>query len=131
MAFFAKTVAIVNFHVFFGRHCEKDDITVKVLHDVGIFKGHGYSKKIADLYVVTTAVSRARYRISVRVIPADNGVEFTQKRNSFARLFPFDTSLHTRDFDTHTPDLWLPGAPTHPMTYIDGMMNLLGRKTRQ
>ena len=29
------------------------------------------------------------------------------------------------------PDLWLPGAPTHPMTYIDGMMNLLGRKTRQ
>ena len=29
------------------------------------------------------------------------------------------------------PDLWLPGAPTHPMTYIDGILNLLGQqKTR-
>ena len=33
--------------------------------------------------------------------------------------------------NNHVRDLWLPGAPTHPMTYIDGMMNLLGRKTRQ
>lgn len=27
-------------------------------------------------------------------------------------------------------DLWLPGAPTHPMTFIDGVMNLLNLKTR-
>ena len=33
-------------------------------------------------------------------------------------------------FDRHTPDLWLPGVPTHPMTFIDGMMTLLGRKRR-
>ena len=33
-------------------------------------------------------------------------------------------------FDRHTPDLWLPGVPTHPMTFIDGIMTLLGRKRR-
>ena len=33
-------------------------------------------------------------------------------------------------FDRHTPDLWRPGVPTHPMTFIDGMMTLLGRKRR-
>ncbi len=33
-------------------------------------------------------------------------------------------------FDRHTPDLWLPGLPTHPMTFIDGMMTLLGMKRR-
>ena len=26
------------------------------------------------------------------------------------------------------PDLWLPGAPTHPMTFIDGILNLLGKQ---
>ena len=33
-------------------------------------------------------------------------------------------------FDRHTPDLWLPGVPTHTMTFIDGMMTLLGMKRR-
>ena len=37
---------------------------------------------------------------------------------------------YRRFLDTHTPDLWLPGAPTHPMTYIDGLLTLLGRKKR-
>ncbi len=30
----------------------------------------------------------------------------------------------------HEVDLWLPGAPTHPMTFIDGVMNLIGLKRR-
>lgn len=46
-------------------------------------------------------------------------------------LFADSRAVDRTFFDSHTPDLWLPGAPTHPMTYIDGMMNLLGRKTRQ
>ena len=33
--------------------------------------------------------------------------------------------------ERHRPDLWLPGAPTHPMTYIDGMRCLLGKKKRE
>lgn len=30
----------------------------------------------------------------------------------------------------HHVDLWLPGAPTHPMTFIDAVMNLVGLKKR-
>ena len=33
-------------------------------------------------------------------------------------------------FATHKVDLWLPGAPTHPMTFIDGIRTLLGKKQR-
>ena len=34
-------------------------------------------------------------------------------------------------FDRHKVDLWLPGAPTHPMIFIDGIRTLLGHKKRQ
>lgn len=33
-------------------------------------------------------------------------------------------------FNRHHVDLWLPGAPTHPMTFIDAVMNLVGLKKR-
>lgn len=46
-------------------------------------------------------------------------------------LFAESRAVDRRFFDEHTPDLWLPGAPTHPMTFIDGVMNLLGRKNRE
>lgn len=37
-----------------------------------------------------------------------------------------------RSYLEHTKvDLWIPGTPTHPMTFIDGVMSLLGRKTRE
>lgn len=45
-------------------------------------------------------------------------------------LFAESRAVDRSFFDDHTPDLWLPGAPTHPMTFIDGMMNLTGRKKR-
>ena len=45
-------------------------------------------------------------------------------------LFAGSRAVDRTFFDNHTPDLWLPGAPTHPMVYIDGMLNLLGRKKR-
>ena len=32
--------------------------------------------------------------------------------------------------DKYKVDLWLPGTPTHPMTFIDGVMNLLDLKQR-
>lgn len=33
--------------------------------------------------------------------------------------------------DRHRVDLWLPGAPTHPMIFIDGIRTLLGHKQRE
>lgn len=34
-------------------------------------------------------------------------------------------------FERHAVDLWLPGAPTHPMIFIDGIRTLLGHKQRE
>lgn len=45
-------------------------------------------------------------------------------------LFADSRAVDRTFLDTHAPDLWLPGAPTHPMTFIDGILNLLGRKKR-
>ena len=42
-----------------------------------------------------------------------------------------DSKAVDRSFlERYKVDLWLPGAPTHPMTFIDGVMNMLKLKTR-
>ena len=45
----------------------------------------------------------------------------------FARSRAVDRSF----FERHHVDLWLPGAPTHPMVFIDGLRTLLGKKQRR
>ena len=46
-------------------------------------------------------------------------------------LFADSRAVDRSFFERHTPDLWLPGAPTHPMVFIDGIRTLLGKKTRR
>ncbi len=45
-------------------------------------------------------------------------------------LFAENKAIDRTFFATHKVDLWLPGAPTHPMTFIDGIRTLLGKKQR-
>lgn len=46
-------------------------------------------------------------------------------------LFAESRAVDRSFLEQHHVDLWLPGTPTHPMAFIDGVMNLLGRKKRQ
>lgn len=46
-------------------------------------------------------------------------------------LFADSRAVDRSFFDRHTPDLWLPGVPTHPMTFIDGILTLLNKKKRE
>ena len=46
-------------------------------------------------------------------------------------LFAESRALDRSFFDRHAVDLWLPGAPTHPMVFIDGIRTLLGHKKRE
>lgn len=46
-------------------------------------------------------------------------------------LFSESRAIDRSFLESHHVDLWIPGTPTHPMTYIDGVMNLLGRKRRE
>lgn len=43
-------------------------------------------------------------------------------------LFEGSRALDRSFFDRHTPDLYIPGNPAHPLTFIDGVMKLTGRK---
>lgn len=45
-------------------------------------------------------------------------------------LFAESRAIDRSFLENHHVDLWIPGAPTHPMTFIDGVMTLLGRKKR-
>ncbi|MDE7077181.1 MAG: NADH:ubiquinone oxidoreductase, partial [Alistipes sp.] len=46
-------------------------------------------------------------------------------------LFAGSRALDRTFFERHEVDLWLPGAPTHPMIFIDGIRTLLGHKRRE
>ncbi len=46
-------------------------------------------------------------------------------------LFAESRAIDRSFLDQHRVDLWLPGAPTHPMVFIDGIRTLLGKKTRE
>lgn len=45
-------------------------------------------------------------------------------------LFAASRAVDRTFFERHPVDLWLPGAPTHPMVFIDGIRCLLDRKKR-
>ncbi len=46
-------------------------------------------------------------------------------------LFVESRALDRSFFERHPADLWLPGTPTHPMIFIDGIRALLGHKKRE
>ena len=45
-------------------------------------------------------------------------------------LFAESRAVDRSFFERHRVDLWLPGNPSHPMVFIDGIRTLLGKKTR-
>lgn len=45
-------------------------------------------------------------------------------------LYAESRAVDRRFLERYKVDLWLPGAPTHPMTFIDGVMNMLNLKKR-
>ncbi len=45
-------------------------------------------------------------------------------------LFAESRAVDRSFFERHHVDLWLPGVPTHPMVFIDGIRTLLGKKKR-
>lgn len=45
-------------------------------------------------------------------------------------LFAASRAVDRTFFERHRVDLWVPGAPCHPMVFIDGIRTLLGKKKR-
>jgi Ni,Fe-hydrogenase III small subunit len=42
-------------------------------------------------------------------------------------VFAESQDLDRSFFDEHTPDLYLPGCPVHPLTIVNGILGILGR----
>lgn len=45
-------------------------------------------------------------------------------------LFADSKAINRKIFDKYTPDIYVPGNPTHPLTFVNAMLSLLGKKNR-
>lgn len=92
------------------------------------------SPRHADGVVITGPISKAMaepLQICYDAVPEPKVLIVCGSEACSGGLFADSRAIDRRFLDNHRVDLWLPGAPTHPMTFIDGVMNLVGRKKRE
>lgn len=91
------------------------------------------SPRHADGVVITGPVSRnmaEALQVCYDAVPDPKVVIVAGSEAVSGALYAESSEVDRSFFERHTPDLWLPGAPTHPMTYIEAVMNLVGRIRR-
>lgn len=92
------------------------------------------SPRHADGVVITGPISKAMaepLQICYDAVPEPKVLIVCGSEACSGGLFAESKAIDRSFLDSHKVDLWLPGAPTHPMTFIDGIMNLIGRKKRE
>lgn len=92
------------------------------------------SPRHADGVVITGPISKAMaepLEICYDAVPEPKVLIVCGSEACSGGLFAESKAIDRRFLECHKVDLWLPGAPTHPMTFIDGVMNLVGRKKRE
>lgn len=108
--------------------------TGNVNFDFGRF-GVGFtaSPRHADGVVVTgpvTANMAEALQICYDAVPEPKVLIVCGSEACSGGLFADSRAVDRTFFERHRVDLWLPGAPTHPMTFIDAVMNMTGLKKR-
>ena len=91
------------------------------------------SPRHADGVVITGPISQNMaepLQICYDAVPSPKVLMVCGSEACSGGLFADSKAVNREWLKQHHVDLWLPGAPTHPMTFIDGVMNLLGRKKR-
>ncbi|MBP3290360.1 MAG: NADH:ubiquinone oxidoreductase [Alistipes sp.] len=91
------------------------------------------SPRHADGVVVTGPISKAMaepLKICYDAVPEPKVLMICGSEACSGGLFADSRTVDREWLNGRHVDLWLPGAPTHPMTFIDGVMNLVGRKKR-
>ena len=106
----------VNFD--FGRYGV--DFTASPRHSDGVVITGPISKAIAEpLQICYDAVPDPKVLIVCGSEACSGG------------LYADSKAIDRSFLDTHEVDLWVPGAPSHPMAFIDGVMNLMGLKNER
>jgi Ni,Fe-hydrogenase III small subunit/ferredoxin len=91
------------------------------------------SPRHADGVVITGPISKAMaepLQICYDAVPEPKVLMLCGSEACSGGLFTESRAVDRSWLEGRKVDLWLPGAPTHPMTFIDGVMNLVGRKKR-
>lgn len=96
--------------------------------------GFTASPRHADGVVVTgpiTANMAEALEICYDAVPDPKVLILCGSEACSGGLFAESRAVDRSFLSRHRVDLWLPGTPTHPMTFIDGLRNLLGKKRRE
>lgn len=91
------------------------------------------SPRHADGVVITGPISKNMAEaldICYKSIPEPKLVIVCGSEACSGGLFAESKAINREFLERYKVDLWLPGTPTHPMTFIDGVMNLLRKKSR-
>ena len=91
------------------------------------------SPRHADGVVITGPISKnmaEALEICYKSIPEPKLVIVCGSEACSGGLFAESKAVDRSFLEKYKVNLWLPGAPTHPMTFIDGVMNMLTLKNR-
>lgn len=91
------------------------------------------SPRHSDGVVITGPISKNMAEpldICYKAIPDPKIVIVCGSEACSGGLFSESKAVDRSFIENNRVDLWLPGAPTHPMTFIDGVMNITGKKQR-
>ncbi len=89
------------------------------------------SPRHADGVVITGPITKAMaeaLEICYAAIPSPKLIIVCGSEACSGGLYADSRAIDRSFLERHKVDLWLPGAPTHPMTFIDGVMTLIGKK---
>lgn len=89
------------------------------------------SPRHADGVVVTGPITRAMaepLEICYEAIAEPKVIIIAGTDAISGGLFADSPAIDRSFFARHTPDLWVPGNPVHPLTFIDGVLKLVRRR---
>ena len=85
LAFRAKLTAVLDFQQFLRRNSTQADSAAQAIQRAGFFQGSRYADQRGALRIVAAGVNRARYRVRLGMVGADDGVQFAQNQQFGAR----------------------------------------------
>ena len=92
------------------------------------------SPRHSDGVVITGPISKAMaepLQICYDAVPDPKVLIVCGSEACSGGLYADSKAIDRSFLDTHEVDLWVPGAPSHPMAFIDGVMNLMGLKNER
>ena len=92
------------------------------------------SPRHSDGVVITGPISKAMaepLQICYDAVPDPKVLIVCGSEACSGGLYASSKAVDRSFLDSHDVDLWIPGTPSHPMSFIDGVVNLIGVKNER